>query len=130
MFVLWVNLHGGFLIGLATLFSWTVIECWQSDKNKSQTASPLLYILIVALCLAATVVNPYGIALPLFTIQAAAMPRPYISEWQPIVLASELGALWAGLLILSIITLVRSKQSKDLPSIVVWLIFRHCSPRY
>jgi hypothetical protein len=48
LFLFWANLHGGFVLGLAILFYFVIIR-----KSK-----PLLLILL--LCLLATLINPYG----------------------------------------------------------------------
>jgi hypothetical protein len=124
LFVLWVNLHGGFVVGLATFLIWISLEtlpAWRNRKNESE--SRWFYWLIFALCCATTLLTPYGYAFPLFMINAATMPRPDVSEWQPIPLLSPLGALWAAMIFVTLVSLVLSKKPKDTNRIVLWLIF-------
>jgi hypothetical protein len=53
VFVLWVNLHGSFLLGLAVVAIWLVAR-WKTQPVRR--AAPLL-----AACAAATLINPHGI---------------------------------------------------------------------
>lgn len=68
---LWTNIHGGWVALIVTSAIYAVgaglEDLWQSAKQDSWKlylpASALRYGLLVVLCLAATVVNPYGIEL-------------------------------------------------------------------
>lgn len=61
LFILWTNLHGGFLAGILLLGATAVGVAIEERKFWSPTIGR--YTLLTALCAAATVVNPYGIAL-------------------------------------------------------------------
>ncbi|MFH2099364.1 MAG: hypothetical protein ABIJ95_07635, partial [Pseudomonadota bacterium] len=90
---LWVNLHGGFLMGLAYFF---VVASWQTFSRvvfrKKDSAFADLWAWFLA-CLAATLANPYGYKLHLFLSQSLSASRD-ITEWAPV---SLLGTSFLGL---------------------------------
>lgn len=75
--ILWVNMHGGFLAGIGLVIIYTVGELL-NRKNY------LKYVGSLALIIPVTLMNPYGLKLWEFIVDASLMPRPYISEWAPI----------------------------------------------
>jgi hypothetical protein len=101
LFVLWTNLHGGALAGMATasfcLAGWSAAhvcgaavpvasagETPAPQRRASETPAPppnlfLLAPLLVTL-LAAVLVNPYGAALPREWLETIAMPLPSLIE--------------------------------------------------
>jgi hypothetical protein len=80
-FVLWANLHGGFIFGLAILALYLAVP--GSSDNASRTPSRALR---AAMLIAATIgacVNPYGPGL--FSYIAAELFAPHpLTEWQPV----------------------------------------------
>jgi len=96
LFVLWANLHPGFLAGLAVLGIWSAVELGIRRFKKSATSLPsapsdlaILGVFIAGVL--ATAINPYGIHLWGFLYRTATVPRPDITEWQPIVLVTQYG---------------------------------------
>jgi hypothetical protein len=84
--VLWVNMHGGVVIGILTLGLYWV-ECVVRRK-------PHLHILgVMAGSIAAMSVNPYGVAYFRYLWGALRMARPQITEWYGI---EVLGTRTAG----------------------------------
>jgi hypothetical protein len=88
-YIIWVNIHGGFLIGLG-LFVIYIFELFFSsfllerDFVKSLSGIKYQIITLVAMCLA-TVLNPYGIGYISTIYHAITLDRtPYIAEWRPI----------------------------------------------
>jgi hypothetical protein len=73
----WVNLHGGFVAGLGLVVLYTIGE----GLNRK---SLLPYLAILLASVAVTLLNPYGFALWRYIVEASLMPRPFITEWQPI----------------------------------------------
>ena len=80
IFALWANLHGGWLVGLATLAIWAV---------------GVLMIPIAAA--AATLVNPYGPGLWRFLGETVRLGREGITEWGPIWTNASRFAVWTVL---------------------------------
>ena len=77
VFALWVNVHGGWIVGLGILGVWTLVEAVQQPEMLRRS------IPIVAGCGIATLCNPYGWKLWIFMAQTVRMGRS-IQEWQPL----------------------------------------------
>ena len=80
----WVNLHGGFVAGIAALglFAfWTVVPEWWNGKA---TRSVIRYILVpFILSSLFLLLSPYGLDLLSFLARDLLLDRP-ITEWKPI----------------------------------------------
>ncbi|HEY9683754.1 MAG TPA: hypothetical protein V6C86_19390 [Oculatellaceae cyanobacterium] len=120
LFALWVNVHGGFIVGLVTYFTWTLFATifYRDAKQLKITAWSTLVVSAIALC-----INPYGMDLPSIVFHVALMPHPGIAEWQPMELVTSFGLLWGLTVIVSIVALSLTKQPRDIPRIIVWLAF-------
>jgi len=95
LMVLWVNLHGGFALGVVISgvgLGYTFV----SRRLKKQTAlrSDCLIPLCFALIVAATLINPYGIELLRFIQEALLLHRPQIIEWNSLS-GEQLYIYWA-----------------------------------
>lgn len=76
--IAWVNLHGGYMLGMLTLWLWTGISLWQR-----QGAKPLLLVSFLSSC--ALFFTPYGATTYMhYLVDALTMERPTISEWAPL----------------------------------------------
>jgi hypothetical protein len=86
LFVLWVNLHGGFAIGIGLLgltLLGEAIEAWRRERTWRRLW-PLA--ITVAACVVATLLNPNGLAgsiYPLAYLPEAIGGLHFIAEWQP-----------------------------------------------
>lgn len=77
VYVLWLNLHGGFVVGLVLLAAHAV--------EQALRRKPIAHLAIVWLAMLALVpVNPYGWAYYPYLATAITMDRPLITEWWPI----------------------------------------------
>jgi hypothetical protein len=77
MFVLWVNLHAGFIVG-AGLLGVHIIEQWLRGRRA-------LHLVALELAMGALViVNPYGLDYYPYLAKALTMDRPLITEWAPL----------------------------------------------
>lgn len=74
IFLLWVNLHGGFVIGIGLVLLYSLFKA--AEKRLSRG----LLVLIFASALA-TLINPYGVKIWPFVVGAVLKPRPFITEW-------------------------------------------------
>lgn len=74
IFILWCNLHGGFLAGLGIVALFAVGEAVSKRKF-------FPYTIVFAACAASTLINPYGVKYWQYLAGAIAMPRPEIAEW-------------------------------------------------
>jgi hypothetical protein len=75
--LLWVNLHGGFIVSFLLLGAYTV--------EAALARRPVRHVLLLAALEAPVVIaNPWGVAYLGYIVRALAMPRPRIAEWAPL----------------------------------------------
>lgn len=106
-FILWTNLHGGFLVGLIVIAGYmagelaTGLFTADSPQRRASLASAKRYALTVLACAAATIVNPYTYHLHAHIYQFLTEPYhlQHINEYQSISFHSA-AALYVEFLIL------------------------------
>jgi len=88
--VLWVNLHGAFVLGLALVALYIGCESCRRfiDPSRTDALEPheiRKLILILILCLAATILNPqtYKVYDYIRTVVSDPASQQYVMEWQP-----------------------------------------------
>jgi hypothetical protein len=113
-----VNLHGGVLASAGIFLLWILMRlALPALREKSLAAvftrSHRLLPLLAMAAIAATLLNPYGIQLPLFLARTATVARPEISEWQPITLTSVEGFVYVLLLVLGLTGVIFSKKERN-----------------
>lgn len=74
-YLIWLNLHGGFIAGLGLLLIYTIGEFINKKPYKK-------YLTTFLLTCPLTLINPYGWKFIPYILDAATMPRPTISEWR------------------------------------------------
>jgi hypothetical protein len=102
-FVVWVNLHGGFVLGIAVL---ALFAAWSAVVAPQRNARPLLVWLA---CVAATLINPYGWSLLVYLWDELSRPHP-ITEWRPVVFGSAEHAVFFVMLGLFLLSLPALRQ--------------------
>lgn len=76
--IAWVNLHGGYALGMTFLWLWTILSLLERRRSRS-------LFLVSTLCSAAPFFTPYGcITFSTYLFHAITMNRPTISEWAPL----------------------------------------------
>lgn len=130
LFVLWANLHGSFAVGLVVLGILTAgcfaEEFWRDRsflrlRTQDAIREPLVLLLIA---LAATLVNPYGIWLPVYVARFGSHPNmTTISEWQPPGILSVTGMAVAVGTALFLITLPFRQQRVRVSEWILLLVF-------
>ncbi|MDD5423328.1 MAG: hypothetical protein PHT32_07945 [Candidatus Omnitrophica bacterium] len=106
IFLLWANLHGGFLAGLGIF---AVYFIWKAAKREAT----IRLAVIISFSFLVTLVNPYGIELWAFILRFFYVPRPFISEWK-MVKVSEcyfMGYVFLALCCLAAIVVAKKKPS-------------------
>jgi len=79
-FAVWVNLHGGWIVGLGALGAWMAADAWQHrDARRLGTLAAA-----GALTILATLVNPYGTGLWMFVAETVRFERADITDWRPL----------------------------------------------
>ncbi|MBI1817349.1 MAG: hypothetical protein HYR72_20440 [Deltaproteobacteria bacterium] len=98
-FVVWVNLHGGFVLGLGVLALYAIVAI--TTGPTSQRGRTLVLLM---LSLAATLVNPYGWRLLTYIAGELTVEHP-ITEWQAAAVGDVSQQTFFALLALYIVTL-------------------------
>ena len=75
--IIWANMHGGFVLGLALIVLFIIGEF----LNKNKAYSKFLLIIFLLTC-ATTLINPYGLDYLTFIFDAFKLNRIHITEWQ------------------------------------------------
>jgi hypothetical protein len=103
-YVLWVNLHAGFVVGVAA-FGLHTLE--QGTRRR-----PVLHLVAALVAMAAlTLVNPYGLDYFPYLVDALRMDRPLILEWRSILHAEpELLVIYGFSLLLLAYALLRGNR--------------------
>ena len=126
LFVLWTNLHGGWLFGIIVLSAWTlgtIVEHlldWPSAAARPWQPPALA----LALSLPATLANPYVLALHkavLASLADASIGR-VINEYQPPSFRNPSDLVFFVLLALTVLLMVRARRWPPLPWLFVMLL--------
>jgi hypothetical protein len=80
LFAVWVNLHGGWIVGGAALALWTTCTLGAAVPRGEK----LTLVGCGVLSLLATLLNPYGVKMWLFLWTTVGFGRAEITEWQPV----------------------------------------------
>ena len=76
--IIWANLHGGFVLGLALIAIFAIGEFLNDKKSKTY----IYYLSTFIITILATLINPYGIEYLKFIFEAFSLNRIHITEWQ------------------------------------------------
>jgi hypothetical protein len=126
VFAAWVNLHGGFLAGLAVLGLWVLFEGGKLIRGPvpckgARLADIAMIVIPVAAILPALLLNPYGSGLIRFLLATATVGRPEITEWAGLSLLSIPGLAYLVLILASAWGWLRSRRQRELSLFVVHL---------
>ena len=121
LLAVWANTHGGFLAGLAIYL--VILGCRGLEyalSRRSDRRQVLTQLALVAAAgAAATLLNPYGLGLHRWLLEALSVPRPEIQEWHPPPLwATSSIKLWM-LLRVAVWGLVCSQRPRDFTQLLV-----------
>lgn len=124
--ILWVNCHGGFLVGIGMFFIVLVCEIIShSLKTKREAQYPHNLIFWFILTSVVVLINPYGYCLLVFLYETLSIPRN-ISEWCPIGIFDLSYLRLKVLVLLLLLTIPFGKNKKrywEIAIIVVALIY-------
>jgi len=82
LFAVWVNLHGGWIVGAGILTAWCAVDATEQFRRSRVIPWPTLLLPVATA--AATIVNPYGVELWTFLATTVRTTRPDIVEWDPL----------------------------------------------
>ena len=110
--VLWTNLHGGVVLGIATLGLY-----WVERLVRGKTHRHVLGAMVGSL--AATSVNPFGIAYYRHLWRTLQMPRPEITEWYGIQVLSRGHQVLFGLTLIILVAAVLMRGWRASPGALI-----------
>ena len=111
-FAAWVNLHGGWIVGLAALGVWMLGDAWQRRSIRSTLALTA----VGALVLVTTLFNPYGLGLWQFLAETVGLDRPDITDWKPLLqLPPAILVIESILPLIAIASLQRGRSWRRVP---------------
>jgi hypothetical protein len=117
LFAVWVNLHGGVLAGLGVASVWMLMRGAAILRvPDAATRNRLVDLgrlgLLGMTCGLALLLNPFGAGLVRFLLRTGTVPRPEITEWTPLGLASLPGVLYLGLVAIGLIGVLGSRRPR------------------
>lgn len=109
LFLLWVNLHGGFLSGMAVALAWAAayVVTRRDGRGWAVLAS-------LGMSLAALLINPNGLTHIRFLLETTTEARPEIVEWAPVDLLGFLGIVYLAMVLVLGVGLFRARRKLDL----------------
>ena len=140
VYLVWLNLHGGFVVGLGLLAIYTIEQLFMdfdTEKNilKLLQKSKRHVFFLIATCLL-TIVNPYKTDYLSYIWNAVTLDRtPYILEWRPLWQISRSELLIWIISIGVVVYCMTEKKLRQMPGLFIigataWLSlwhFRHLS---
>ncbi|TWT88496.1 hypothetical protein Mal64_19790 [Pseudobythopirellula maris] len=120
LMALWVNSHGAFVAGLGIAVVYLVgkaIELLVASRAAWRPAAGLAAL--AALCVAATLVNPYGLEMWRWLADSLGTPRPEITEWRPPRWGGPTFGPFVTLVVVATAVLIASKARRDWTNLVV-----------
>jgi hypothetical protein len=112
VFGVWVNLHGGFVAGLAFVLLWAALHAvlgWRPATSRWQALPLRAFGPALAATLLATLINPYGMDLLVF-LRTTLISRVEIAEWHPLHPMAAEGIGYVVTLVLGIAGFARSRR--------------------
>jgi len=108
LFPLWVNMHGGFVVGIGIMGLHTL--------EQMARRAPVKHLFVVAACTGAlTALNPFGIDLPIYMVHALTLDRSVITEWAPV---WQAGAVTIGVYSMSLVVVAYAIYRNGFRSVV------------
>jgi hypothetical protein len=106
--LIWLNLHAGFVAGAGIYAACGLEAVWRSRKGYRRWGGVALVMLALVF------VNPFGAEYPRYVLHAITMERPAIPEWRPIWRAeAELQGPYAASLLILFYALARNGLAKS-----------------
>ena len=86
--MIWGNFHGGVVSGIGIIGCYGIaktLEAYLATRSVTETFRSIRYLLLTGIATAALInVSPYGTDYVPYLIRAIRLPRPLITEWDPI----------------------------------------------
>lgn len=107
----WANLHGGWIVGLGVLSIWTAVRFLRRGPEAIERHR---LVLLWLACVAATLMNPYGVGLWTFLRETVGLSRPEIRDWAPLLeLSPLLVVLAAAVAATAVVAVAKARRGAD-----------------
>ncbi len=117
LFVLWVNLHGGWIVGAGVLALFVL--CSLRDREMSRRHRARLFVVAAASAIG-TLANPYGPQMLTFLLHTVRLDRADIVEWQPVTqLPGVVLLLWCVPTMIALAAVWRGRRAVPVFSLLV-----------
>jgi len=138
VYVLWLNLHAGFLVGVGLLVIYTAgrfLEAFgQSGSPRASVRAAAHLVGVGGAMLLLIGCNPYGWHYAGYLWHAVRLERPFVTEWQPVWHFPRMLVVY-GISLLPLLTLVRRPSARQwtellmvlVPAILAFQHVRHLS---
>jgi hypothetical protein len=127
IFLAWVNLHGGWLVGAA------VLAIWIGFRLPAPGCSRRVRLELVGTAAAsalATLCNPYGIGMWRFLEGTVGLDRADISDWQPMLrMPAAIIVCWSLAVLVAIVVTVRLGRRQDPARLAITALLGYASFR-
>lgn len=123
LYVLWLNLHAGFVVGVVVLGLYTAEQILRRAPTRH-----LLVTLVVMSALVA--VNPYGLRFYPYLWEALTMDRPLITEWRPIWHVGPIILYMYGFSLLVVLYAAAKLGPQRLPGLIIVLLTAYAALRH
>jgi hypothetical protein len=111
IFALWINLHGGWIVGYGVFGLWLILTVLAGRRPLPMTS----LIGLGAACTVALLLNPYGAHMLLFIAETVRFDRSDIVDWQPAWHTGISLMLWSATAVTALFILVRRRHPVTLP---------------
>jgi len=127
LFLAWTNLHGAFFIGIVLMIIFIIAEAIKAFRTGTdQTGLPDLkaMVLLLAILVGTSFLNPYGPDLWRFIFESAVTPRPYLSEWAPFNPLAHFSdhTDFMVLTVISVAAVIFSKKRRDKTWLIILIV--------
>lgn len=121
---LWTNSHGGFVAGLAIVLTFLGGRAVEAVFRPGIAARrhTLGLLAVMAGCVAATLLNPYGLQLHRWLLASLGAPRPEITEWDPPSPSTPLFWPFVTLAAAAVAALAVSKKRRDPVRVLILIL--------
>jgi hypothetical protein len=115
LFAIWVNLHGGWIVGFGVFGLWTAMSLFDASWRARSFLA-----LVIGAAAAATLVSPYGFEMWTFLADTVRVERPMIGDWQPTyALAPGFWGAWIAGFVISIAAIRRGLPARSWAALAI-----------
>jgi len=130
--LLWVNLHGAWIVGLLLLISSLFISIFENRSNRINNLSLVPYAVSIFTTFLTTLINPIGIGVYRYigVMGQSQFSQSYVSEWQAPSINQPITWAFFVLLLLLLFSLAYSRRFPSIHDFGISIIFLSLAFKY